>query len=90
MRPASMRWSAALLRCHPARRTGATRGFGQLDHPISPYNSRVTLTGMKKHVDILEQGRGSMTTQKVGRERTCKLGRLPAGRRGRPGSERHR
>jgi DNA-binding transcriptional ArsR family regulator len=34
---------------------------------------RMTLTGMKKHVSILEQA-GLVTTQKVGRVRTCRLG----------------
>ena len=34
---------------------------------------RMTLTGMKKHVGVLEQA-GLVTTQKVGRVRTCKLG----------------
>jgi len=34
----------------------------------------MTLTGMKKHVGVLEQA-GLVTTQKVGRVRTCKLGR---------------
>ncbi len=33
----------------------------------------MTLTGMKKHVDVLEQA-GLVTTEKVGRVRTCKLG----------------
>jgi DNA-binding transcriptional ArsR family regulator len=33
----------------------------------------MTLTGMKKHVDVLEQS-GLVTTEKVGRVRTCKLG----------------
>ena len=33
----------------------------------------MTLTGMKKHVGILEQA-GLVTTEKVGRARTCKLG----------------
>jgi DNA-binding transcriptional ArsR family regulator len=35
---------------------------------------RMTLTGMKKHVDVLEQA-GLVSTEKVGRVRTCKLGR---------------
>ena len=35
----------------------------------------MTLTGMKKHVSVLEQA-GLVTTQKVGRVRTCKLGPL--------------
>ena len=34
---------------------------------------RMTLTGMKKHVGVLEQA-GLVTTAKVGRVRTCRLG----------------
>lgn len=34
---------------------------------------RMTLTGMKKHVGVLEQA-GFVTTEKVGRVRNCKLG----------------
>jgi DNA-binding transcriptional ArsR family regulator len=34
---------------------------------------RMTLTGMKKHVSVLEQA-GLVVTEKVGRVRTCKLG----------------
>ena len=33
----------------------------------------MTLTGMRKHVGVLEQA-GLVTTQKVGRVRTCMLG----------------
>jgi len=33
----------------------------------------MTLTGMKKHVGVLEQA-GFVTTEKVGRVRNCKLG----------------
>lgn len=33
----------------------------------------MTLTGMKKHVSVLEQA-GLVTTQKIGRVRTCRLG----------------
>ncbi len=33
----------------------------------------MTLTGMKKHVGVLERA-GLVTTQKVGRVRTCRLG----------------
>ena len=33
----------------------------------------MTLTGMKKHVSVLEHA-GFVTTQKIGRVRTCKLG----------------
>ena len=34
---------------------------------------RMTLTGMKKHVGVLEDA-GLVTTEKVGRVRTCRLG----------------
>ena len=34
---------------------------------------RMTLTGMKKHVGVLEQA-GLVTTEKIGRVRTCRLG----------------
>ena len=34
---------------------------------------RMTLTGMKKHVSVLEEA-GLVTTEKVGRVRTCRLG----------------
>jgi DNA-binding transcriptional ArsR family regulator len=33
----------------------------------------MTLTGMKKHVSVLEQA-GLVATEKVGRVRTCRLG----------------
>jgi hypothetical protein len=33
----------------------------------------MTLTGMKKHVGVLEEA-GLVTTEKVGRVRTCRLG----------------
>ncbi len=33
----------------------------------------MTLTGMKKHVDVLEQA-GLVATEKIGRTRTCRLG----------------
>ncbi len=34
----------------------------------------MTLTGMKKHVNVLERA-GLVTTEKVGRVRNCRLGR---------------
>ena len=36
---------------------------------------QMTLTGMRKHVGVLEQAR-LVTTEKVGRVRTCRLGPL--------------
>ena len=38
-----------------------------------PKKFHMTLTGMKKHVGVLEQA-GLVTTEKVGRVRTCKIG----------------
>ncbi|KOF15596.1 ArsR family transcriptional regulator [Ensifer adhaerens] len=35
---------------------------------------QMTLTGMKKHIQVLERA-GLVVTQKVGRVRTCKLGK---------------
>jgi DNA-binding transcriptional ArsR family regulator len=34
---------------------------------------RMTLTGMKKHISVLEQA-GLVVTEKIGRVRTCRLG----------------
>src|SRR4030095_12966795 len=59
----------------PTRR-GVLEQLGRADAAIPDLDEKVhmTLTGMKKHVGVLEQaGRG--TTEKVGRVRTCKLGR---------------
>jgi DNA-binding transcriptional ArsR family regulator len=36
---------------------------------------QMTLTGMKKHVSVLEQA-GLVTTEKTGRVRTCRLGQV--------------
>jgi DNA-binding transcriptional ArsR family regulator len=49
--------------------------LGRADASISDLATKfqMTLTGMKKHVGVLEQA-GLITTEKVGRVRTCKLG----------------
>jgi DNA-binding transcriptional ArsR family regulator len=59
-----------------ATRRGVPEQLGQSDASISALADRfhMTLTGMKKHVGVLEQA-GLVTTQKVGRVRTCRLGR---------------
>jgi DNA-binding transcriptional ArsR family regulator len=46
-------------------------GDASITHLASKFN--MTLTGMKKHVTVLEQAR-LVTTAKVGRVRTCRLG----------------
>ena len=57
----------------PTRR-GVLEQLGNRDASITELADkfRMTLTGMKKHVGVLEQA-GLVTTQKVGRVRTCKL-----------------
>ena len=57
-------------------RRGVLRQLGRRDASITDLAAafRMTLTGMKKHVGVLEQA-GLVTTEKVGRVRTCRLGR---------------
>jgi DNA-binding transcriptional ArsR family regulator len=56
-------------------RRGILERLGRSDASISDLAARfdMTLTGMKKHVQLLEEA-GLVTTEKVGRVRTCKLG----------------
>ena len=58
----------------PTRR-GVLSQLGRTDASITDLAARfrMTLTGMQKHVRVLEQA-GLVTTKKVGRVRTCKLG----------------
>jgi DNA-binding transcriptional ArsR family regulator len=58
-----------------ATRRGVLEQLGRSDASITELAEtfRMTLTGMKKHVSVLEQA-GLVTTEKVGRVRTCKLG----------------
>jgi DNA-binding transcriptional ArsR family regulator len=58
----------------PTRR-GILERLGRGDSSISDLAAHfeMTLTGVKKHVQVLE-GAGLVTTEKVGRVRTCKLG----------------
>ena len=58
-----------------ATRRGVLEKLGRADASITDLAEtfHMTLTGMKKHVGVLEQA-GLVTTQKVGRVRTCKLG----------------
>jgi DNA-binding transcriptional ArsR family regulator len=56
-------------------RRGILERLGRADASISQLAESfdMTLTGMKKHVAVLESAR-LVTTQKVGRVRTCRLG----------------
>ena len=58
----------------PTRR-GVLHQLGRADASISDLAEKfhMTLTGMKKHVGVLEQA-GLVTTKKIGRVRTCRLG----------------
>ena len=58
-----------------ATRRGVLEQLGRADASITDLADRfhMTLTGMKKHVGVLERA-GLVTTEKVGRVRTCKLG----------------
>ena len=59
----------------PTRR-GVLEQLGRSDASITDLADRfhMTLTGMKKHVTVLESA-GLVITKKVGRVRTCRLGR---------------
>jgi len=56
-------------------RRGVLEQLGRADASITDLAGKfhMTLTGMKKHVGVLEQA-GLVTTEKVGRVRNCKLG----------------
>jgi len=58
----------------PTRR-GVLEQLGRSDASITDLAQKfhMTLTGMKKHVGILEEA-GLVTTEKIGRVRTCRLG----------------
>jgi DNA-binding transcriptional ArsR family regulator len=58
-----------------ATRRGVLQRLGRAEASITELADKfhMTLTGMKKHVDVLVQA-GLVTTEKVGRVRTCKLG----------------
>lgn len=58
-----------------ATRRGVLERLGRADASITELAEtfEMTLTGMKKHVGVLEQA-GLVTTEKIGRVRTCKLG----------------
>jgi DNA-binding transcriptional ArsR family regulator len=58
-----------------ATRRGVLEQLGRADASITDLAQKfgMTLTGIKKHVGVLEQA-GLVTTEKVGRVRTCKLG----------------
>jgi DNA-binding transcriptional ArsR family regulator len=69
------RLDASFAALSDATRRGVLEQLGRGEASITDLASKfhMTLTGMKKHVGILEQA-GLVSTEKVGRVRTCKLG----------------
>jgi DNA-binding transcriptional ArsR family regulator len=72
---AGARLDASFAALSDATRRGILERLGIADASITDLAEKfhMTLTGMKKHVGVLEQA-GLVTTEKVGRVRTCKLG----------------
>jgi DNA-binding transcriptional ArsR family regulator len=74
----SARLDASFGALSDATRRGVLEQLGRADASITDLAEKfhMTLTGMKKHVGVLERS-GLVTTEKVGRVRTCRLGRRP-------------
>lgn len=70
------RLDASFAALSDATRRGVIEQLLRQDASITELAERfqMTLTGMKKHVGVLEQA-GLVTTEKVGRVRTCRLGK---------------
>ena len=68
-------FDASFAALSDATRRGVLEQLGRGDASITDLADKfhMTLTGMKKHVGVLEQA-GLVTTQKLGRVRTCRLG----------------
>src|SRR5271154_5232880 len=69
------RFDASFAALSDATRRGVLEQLGRADASITDLAEKfhMTLTGMKKHVGVLEQA-GLVTTEKGGRGRNCKLG----------------
>ncbi|MDP9109953.1 MAG: helix-turn-helix domain-containing protein [Pseudomonadota bacterium] len=72
---ADARFNGSFAALSDATRRGVLEQLGRADASITDLAEKfhMSLTGMKKHVGVLEQA-GLVTTEKVGRVRTCKLG----------------
>lgn len=66
---------ASFMALSDATRRGILERLGRQESSVSALADAfdMTLTGMKKHIGVLEQA-GLVTTEKVGRVRTCRLG----------------
>jgi DNA-binding transcriptional ArsR family regulator len=71
----SSQLDASFAALSDATRRGVLEQLGRSDASITELADRfdMTLTGMKKHVRVLEDA-GLVATKKVGRVRTCRLG----------------
>jgi DNA-binding transcriptional ArsR family regulator len=69
------RFDASFAALSDATRRGVLEQLGRADASITDLAEKfhMTLTGMKKHVSVLEQA-GLVATEKVGRVRVCRLG----------------
>jgi len=69
------RLDASFAALSDVTRRGVLEQLGRADASITDlaHKFHMTLPGMKKHVGVLEQA-GLVTTEKVGRVRTCRLG----------------
>ena len=69
------RFDASFAALSDATRRGVLEQLGRTDASITDLADKfhMTLTGMKKHVGVLEQA-GLVITEKIGRVRTCRLG----------------
>ena len=69
------RLDASFAALSDATRRGVLEQLGRSDASITELAEKfhMTLTGMKKHVGVLEQA-GLVSTEKIGRVRACKLG----------------
>lgn len=72
----SSRLDASFAALSDATRRGVIEQLMRQDASITELAERfqMTLTGMKKHVGVLEQA-GLVSTEKVGRVRNCRLGK---------------
>jgi DNA-binding transcriptional ArsR family regulator len=73
---ATARLDASFAALSDATRRGVLEQLERADASITELADtfHMTLTGMKKHVGVLEEA-GLVVTEKVGRVRTCRLGR---------------
>lgn len=69
------RFDATFAALSDATRRGVLERLFRSDASVSDLaeSFEMTLTGMKKHITVLEQA-GLVTTEKIGRVRTCRLG----------------